>query len=723
LLRDAIAGIHGAAREDEVGRIIQTGDGIARATGLTNVMSSELVTVDVTGDEPVMGMALNLEEDNIGVILFDRAEKVREGCIVSRTGRVADIPVGEAMIGRVVDPLGRPIDDGAAIPSAQRRRIEIKAPSIQQRRNVDVPLQTGLKAVDCMVPIGRGQRELIIGDRRTGKTAIAIDTIINQKNNPPDKKVYCFYVAIGQKRSSVVQIAEKLRTFGAMDYTTIICATASDSAALQYLAPYAGCALAEYFRDEGKDALIVYDDLTKHAQAYRQLSLLLRRAPGREAFPGDIFYLHSRLLERAAQLSAERGNGSLTALPIVETQEGDVSAYIPTNIISITDGQIFLDTDLFYSGLRPAINVGISVSRVGGNAQIKAMKQVAGTLRLDLAQFRELASFSQFSSDLDANTRAQLDKGERMTEVLKQKQYAPRTVAEQVIIIYAATHGYLGHYPTPSLAQYEQLLAEFIRGRSPVLFAKLMGPKGLTADLERELQDLLAEFGKVFQPAAAADVDAGYTVSMALAMGKSMSRIDRNTISLIERVTAKELTSPALSQELEDIVSGKDEEEKDRFDTMLESCAFVDIKEPMNVDQAFIWAASVLAPQVGSSEVEVYTQLQEREKTSSTALTPFFAVPHFMLTGKTAFVMMIMRCAGGVTFSESAPAVHALFFLTGTIHERHFHLISLSSIAQIVQDETFERQWMAAKDGESLRLVLKEIRSKIAHQKKAREKR
>ena len=411
LLKKRISDFNPSSQEVEIGRVVQAGDGIAQVWGLDNIMSGELVEIDAGDSEPVTGMVMNLEEDTVGVILFSDYEKVKEGCLVRRTNRVAEVPVGKALLGRVVDPLGNPIDGQGPIEAESFNRVERKGPGIIGRQNVAQPLQTGIKAIDAMIPIGRGQRELIIGDRRTGKTTIALDTIINQKQGRQNEPVYCFYVAIGQKRSSVVQLIEILKKHGVMEHTTVVAATASDPAALQYLAPYAATAMAEYFRDNGQHALVIYDDLTKHSQAYRELSLLMRRSPGREAYPGDIFYLHSRLLERAAKMSAGEGGGSLTALPIVETQEGDVSAYIPTNIISITDGQIFLEADLFNSGLRPAINVGISVSRVGGDAQIKAMKQTASSLRIDLAQFRELAAFMQFSSDLDAATKKQLDRG------------------------------------------------------------------------------------------------------------------------------------------------------------------------------------------------------------------------------------------------------------------------------------------------------------------------
>ena len=448
IIKDQIKGYEKEIDVAETGTILSVGDGIARIYGLRNVMASELIEFP----HNVMGMALNLEEDNVGCVLFGESVGIKEGDQVRRTKRIVEIPVGEAILGRVVNAIGEPIDGKGPIEATETRVVDIKAPGIVKRQPVKEPLQTGLKSIDAMTPIGRGQRELIIGDRQTGKTALAIDTIINQKGTG----VICIYVAIGQKKSTVAQVVATLEQFGAMEYTVVVAATASDPAPLQYIAPYCGAAIGEFYMNKGGHALCVYDDLTKQAQAYRQLSLLLRRPPGREAFPGDVFYLHSRLLERAAKYSDAMGGGSLTALPIVETQAGDVSAYIPTNVISITDGQIFLDTDLFYSGFRPAINVGISVSRVGGNAQIKAMKKVAGTLRLDLAQYRELAAFSQFGSDLDKATQAQLNRGERLMEMLKQPQYSPLPVEKQVAMIYVGTNGYLDEYPTSAIKGFEE---------------------------------------------------------------------------------------------------------------------------------------------------------------------------------------------------------------------------------------------------------------------------
>ena len=451
ILKQQLADFTSKVETYEVGTVLNVGDGIARVYGLDNVMAGELV--EFPGG--IQGLVLNLEESNVGVAIFGEDTHIKEGDEVKRTGKIASVPAGEGLLGRIVDALGFPIDGKPGFKANIMQPIEVKAPGIIDRKNVHEPIQTGIKVIDALTPIGRGQRELIIGDRKTGKTTLAIDTIINQKG----QGVYCFYVAIGQKRSTVVQVYETLRKFGAMEYTTIVAATASDPAPMQYLAPYAGCAMAEYYRDHGKHALIIYDDLTKHAQSYRQLSLLLRRPPGREAYPGDIFYLHSRLLERAAKLSDKKGAGSLTALPIIETQEGDVSAYIPTNVISITDGQIFLEGDLFNAGQRPAINPGISVSRVGGDAQIKAMKQTAGSLRLDLAQYRELAAFSQFASDLDPATRKQLDRGKRLMEVIKQGIHVPIPVVKQVAIIFAGTNGFLDDIPVNRVRDFEEYLS------------------------------------------------------------------------------------------------------------------------------------------------------------------------------------------------------------------------------------------------------------------------
>ena len=484
LLEQKISDSYNQVARDEVGRVLSVGDGIARVSGLDNIQAGEMVEFA----NGVRGMALNLESDNVGVVLFGSDVAIREGDVVTRTGAIVDVPVGPGTLGRVLDGLGNPIDGRGPLENVTRRRAEMKAPGIIARQSVSEPMQTGLKAVDSLVPIGRGQRELIIGDRQTGKTAIAVDAFLNQRgvNQTTDesKKLYCVYVAVGQKRSTVAQIVNTLTQAGAMEYSIVVAATASDPAPLQFLAPYSGCAMGEYFRDNGMHALIVYDDLSKQSVAYRQMSLLLRRPPGREAFPGDVFYLHSRLLERAAKMSSEMGGGSLTALPVIETQAGDVSAYIPTNVISITDGQIFLETELFYKGIRPAINVGLSVSRVGSAAQVKAMKQVAGTMKLELAQYREVAAFAQFGSDLDASTQYLLNRGERLTEVLKQDQYQPMDFALQVVVLFAATRGYsdkvavadISKYETAVLQQVDSSLVETIRREkvlSPETEAKL----------------------------------------------------------------------------------------------------------------------------------------------------------------------------------------------------------------------------------------------------------
>ncbi|NNE66253.1 MAG: F0F1 ATP synthase subunit alpha [Pyrinomonadaceae bacterium] len=472
----------------EVGTVIKVGDGIAEIYGLEKVMAGELLEFP----HDVRGLALNLEEDKVGVVLFGDFQKIKEGDEAKRSGRIMSVPVGEALVGRVVDALGNPIDGLGEIVTDEYNPIERIAPGIIDRQPVSEPLQTGLKAIDSMVPIGRGQRELIIGDRQTGKTAVAIDTIINQKG----KDVICVYVAIGQKKSTVAQVVEKLKEFGAMDYTIVVSATASDPAAMQYLAPYTGVAMGEYFRDTGRHAVTVYDDLSKQAAAYREISLLLRRPPGREAYPGDVFYLHSRLLERAAKMSEARGGGSLTSLPIIETQAGDISAYIPTNVISITDGQIFLEADLFNSGIRPAINVGNSVSRVGGAAQVKAMKQVAGTLRIDLAQYRELAAFAQFGSDLDKSTQAQLERGKRLTEILKQGQYQPMGVENQILIIWSATNGYVDDVEVEELKRFEGELFEFMENSNPGTMQGLREKGKIDDDIEAELKEALGDFKK-----------------------------------------------------------------------------------------------------------------------------------------------------------------------------------------------------------------------------------
>ncbi len=475
----------------DVGSVVEVGDGIARIHGLAAAKNNELL--EFPGD--VVGVVLNLEEDSVSAIMLGEYTKIKEGDEVRSTGRITEVPVGEALIGRVVDPLGRPIDGKGAVKTSSTRAIERVAPDVSKRQSVDTPVQTGIKAIDSLIPIGRGQRELIIGDRSTGKTAIALDTIINQKGGD----LICIYVAIGQKASKVARMVATLEEHGAMDHTIVVAANASDSVALQYFAPYAGCAMGEYFMEQGKDALIVYDDLSKHAWAYRQLSLLLRRPPGREAYPGDVFYLHSRLLERSARLSEEFKGGSLTALPVIETQAGDVSAYIPTNVISITDGQIYLETDLFNAGIRPALNIGISVSRVGSAAQTRAMKQVAGRLKMDLAQFRELAAFAQFgTSELDKATRAQLDRGQRITEVLKQLQYVPMVLEKQVIILYTAINGYIDDVPVDKVVDFEAELHRFMEANHPGIGEAITREKDIGADTEEKLKAALVEFKKSF---------------------------------------------------------------------------------------------------------------------------------------------------------------------------------------------------------------------------------
>ena len=495
LLKEQLEKYNNDIDVSEVGEIIEVGDGVARASGLENVMSSELVELP----NDVFGMALNLEEDNVGLVLFGETRKVKEGDIAKRTGKVVEVPVGREMLGRVVNPLGQPLVGKGPINSSESLPVERKALGVMSRSPVNEPLQTGIKAIDSMVPIGRGQRELIIGDRQTGKTAVAIDAIINQKNTQDtDAPVFCVYVAIGQKASTVASLVSELEAQGAMEYTIVVAANASDPAPMQYIAPYAGCAMGEFFRDNGQHSLIVYDDLSKQAVAYRQMSLVLRRPPGREAFPGDVFYLHSRLLERASKLSEDHGSGSLTALPIIETQEGDVSAYIPTNVISITDGQIYLETNLFNSGIRPAIDVGLSVSRVGGNAQIIAMKIVAGTLRLDLAQYRELEAFAKFGSDLDKSTLAQLTRGERMVEILKQNQYVPMTVERQVAIIFAASKGHLDDVDIDKVGDFESSLFDYLDANASDQLKSISQEGDLSEDAGVALDKIISDFKNSF---------------------------------------------------------------------------------------------------------------------------------------------------------------------------------------------------------------------------------
>lgn len=489
ILKEKIANSSANIDVEEVGRVLSVGDGIARVYGLDKVQSNEMVEFE----SGVMGMALNLEEDNVGVVVFGSDQDIKEGDLVKRSDKIVSVPVGKELLGRVVDGLGQPIDGNGPINATEYRNADVKAPGIIARKSVHEPVQTGLKIIDSLIPIGRGQRELIIGDRQTGKTAIILDTILNQKRlndlaKSENEKLFCIYVAIGQKRSTVAQVVKTLSDAGAMDYTIVVAATASDPAPMQYIAPYSGCAMGEYFRDNGMHCVIFYDDLSKQATAYRQMSLLLRRPPGREAYPGDVFYLHSRLLERAAKMSDEYGGGSLTALPVIETQAGDVSAYIPTNVISITDGQIFLESNLFYQGIRPAVNVGISVSRVGSAAQIKAMKQVAGSIKLDLAQYREMAAFSQFASDLDASTKALLARGERLTELLKQPVYHPMAVEDEVVSIFAGVRGYLDEVEVRDIKAYEDSALKDIKASSPKILEEIRTKKVISPELEKELE-------------------------------------------------------------------------------------------------------------------------------------------------------------------------------------------------------------------------------------------
>ena len=500
ILKDQIENFGAEAEVTEVGKVLSVGDGIARVHGLDQVQAGEMV--EFPGG--IAGMALNLERDNVGVVIFGSDKTIKEGDVVKRTGSIVDVPIGKGLLGRVVDALGNPIDGKGALKNVKRTRVESKAPGIMPRESVSEPMQTGLKAIDSLIPVGRGQRELIIGDRQTGKTAIAIDTFLNQKSTndkagkDDTKKLFCIYVAVGQKRSTVAQIVKTLEERGALEYSIVVAATASDPAPMQFLAPYSAAAMGEFFRDNGMHAVVVYDDLSKQAVAYRQMSLLLRRPPGREAYPGDVFYLHSRLLERAAKLNGDNGSGSLTALPIIETQGGDVSAFIPTNVISITDGQIFLETELFYKGIRPAVNVGLSVSRVGSAAQIKAMKQVAGTIKLDLAQYREMAAFAQFASDMDASTRQLLSRGERLTELLKQSQYSPMEVEEQVAVIFAGVKGYLDQIPTQKIGEFEQALLQKLNTKGSKVLGSIRKDKAISDDTEKSLKDTLDQLVKNF---------------------------------------------------------------------------------------------------------------------------------------------------------------------------------------------------------------------------------
>ena len=498
ILKSEIKDIDDQSKVSEVGTVLTVGDGIARVYGLDNVQAGEMV--EFPGK--IKGMALNLEDDNVGVVIFGSDKSIKEGDVVKRTNSIVEVPTGKSLLGRVVDGLGNPIDGKGPLENVEMRRAELKAPGIIPRKSVHEPMQTGIKAIDSLIPIGRGQRELIIGDRQTGKTAVIVDTILNQKSNnfsdDESKKLYCIYVSIGQKRSTVAQIVKTLEENGAMDYSIVVAATASDPAPLQFLAPYTGCAMGEYFRDNGMHAVIFYDDLSKQAVAYRQMSLLLRRPPGREAFPGDVFYIHSRLLERAAKMSDENGSGSLTSLPVIETQAGDVSAYIPTNVISITDGQIFLETELFFKGIRPAVNVGLSVSRVGSAAQIKAMKQVSGSIKLDLAQFREMEAFSQFASDLDQSTRNLLERGRRLTEILKQPQYSPLKVEEQVVVVFAGVKGFLDQIEINKITKFEDLLLSELRSKEKNIIESIAKEQAISETLEKKISDFLQSLSKKF---------------------------------------------------------------------------------------------------------------------------------------------------------------------------------------------------------------------------------
>lgn len=499
ILKERVKNFEDKLQFEEVGRVVRVSDGVVRAYGLENVQAGEMVEFE----SGIKGMALNLEEDSVGIVLFGDETSIREGDSVKRTKEIVTVPVGKGLLGRVVDAMGKPIDGKGPLKDVEHRRVEIKAPGIIERKSVHQPVQTGIKSIDSLIPIGRGQRELIIGDRQTGKTTIALDTILNQKHShdtgDEDNKIYCIYVAIGQKKSSVARIIKMLESHGAMEYTTVICASAADPAPLQFIAPYTGCSMGEFFRDNSKHSLIIYDDLSKHAVAYRQMSLLLRRPPGREAYPGDVFYLHSRLLERAAKMSDEMGAGSLTALPIVETQAGDVSGYIPTNVISITDGQIFLESELFYKGIRPAVNVGLSVSRVGSAAQIKAMKQVAGTIKLDLAQYREMEAFAQFGSDLDPATQKLLARGKRLTEILKQDQFSPLLIAEQIIVIFAGVKGYLDGVEVSEVKNFEKSLLRFIRSKKSSLLKQIEKDSKITDKTEEEIKRVIEEVIKTYK--------------------------------------------------------------------------------------------------------------------------------------------------------------------------------------------------------------------------------
>ncbi len=703
-LKRTIAGFAPDQTEVEVGQVVQSGDGIARVWGLREVRTGEIVEVEVDDETPVHGLVMNLEQDTVGVVLFAGAERVKEGALVRRTKRMLEVPVGETLVGRVVDPLGNPLDGKGPLFPTSFRAVEAKAPGIVDRENVGQPLQTGIKAIDAMIPIGCGQRELIIGDRRTGKTTLAVDTILNQSRvfGGPDQ-VQCFYVAIGQKLSSVVRLVEILDARGAMAYTTVVAATASDPASLLYLAPYSATAMAEFYRDSGCHALVVFDDLTKHAQAYRELSLLMRRSPGREAFPGDIFYVHSRLLERAAKLNAAHGGGSLTALPIVETQEGDVAAYIPTNVISITDGQIFLVANLFNAGLRPALNVGISVSRVGGEAQVKAMKQVASSLRIDLAQFRELAAFLQFSSELDSTTRRHLDRGERLTEILKQGQYSPLDAYQQVMILRAGVSGRLDRYPVDKLSLYQERLFAYLDGPGAPFMARLREAGQFDAQLDREAENVFVAFEATLGPEAVSHgVDAGYAMNLAMALGQNTARPE--ALQLAQKLTTRELARPSLAKELEDIVNGRDLLDQDRLQKLFQACPILDVEVADRLE-VFHEASRYLAERLGVSDQVIFDDLMAREAARSSAVPPGFAIPSTIAGRKGAFELVILRSRQGLEF-PSVPSVHLLFFLAGASDQWHFTLVVISALAALFTDQTFQKSGPEASIEDLRRLIL-----------------
>ena len=702
----------------DIGVVLQCADGIVQVSGIGGVMAGEIVEIEVSDSERIPGVAMNLDEYSVGVILLGDFLKVKEGQTVRRSKKVFQVPAGDQLLGRVIDPLGNPLDDKPLKKPDTTVLVERKAPGIIDREDVKEPLYTGLKVIDALIPIGRGQRELIIGDRRTGKTSIAIDAIINQQFCD-DEPVRCFYVAIGQKRSSVLRVVEKLREYGAMKYTTVVCATASDPAPLQYIAPYSACAMAEFYRDRGQHALVVYDDLTKHAQAYRQISLLLRRPPGREAYPGDIFYLHSRLLERAAKLSKEKGGGSLTALPIIETQAGDVSAYIPTNVISITDGQIFLESSLFNSGLRPAVNVGISVSRVGGSAQIKATKQVAGSLRLDLAQYRELASFSQFASDLDKATQAQLARGEKLTELLKQKQYMPLDIALQIMILFAGSRGWIDKYPTNKIIAYERHLIQYLKLKHSNFLNELKNKKAFDEKLESKARQILSEFDSTFNPELSyEDIDSGISLALSAAISQAGIPNRSELLRIIEKFAEKSL--PADKMVKDDIDRLFEEQlnkidESDFFDNLIRKSKVLDISGVLSLDELFEKVSDRIAEEVSSSPDNVIKKLKEREKLASTALTAELAVPHCVIEGSEKFSILPVRMKNGINMSINAPNVHIFFFICGSIDMRNLHLKCLAAIAQLAGNKDFADQWMQAAGAEELRNLIissKRVRNK-----------